>query len=136
MIRTGLTIMMLQKKIWKNIVQNGQMIPDDPTESTGLEHLNDSKAFIEYLNDMDHIYKNIDEYNPNKKCKILIGFDDMIANMLSNTSVTAEVFIRVLKTNISIIIIIQSYSAVPKYFRLNSSKQIKTSTNCILSFIR
>ena len=47
---------------------------------------------------MDDIYKNIDEYNPNKKCKILIGFDDMIANMLSNgklDSVTTELFIRV-----------------------------------------
>ena len=33
---------------------------------------------------MDHIYKNIEEYNPNKKCKILIAFDDMIADMLSN----------------------------------------------------
>ena len=37
---------------------------------TGLNHFNDSKAFIEYSNDMDNIYKNIEEYNPNKKCKI------------------------------------------------------------------
>ena len=36
-------------------------------ESTGLKHFNDSKAFIEYSNDMDYIYKNIEEYNPNKK---------------------------------------------------------------------
>ena len=35
-------------------------------ESTGLKYLNDSKAFIEYLNDMDDIYKNIEEYNPSK----------------------------------------------------------------------
>ena len=53
-------------------------------ESTGLKHFNDSKAFIEYSNDMDDIYKNIEEYNPNKKRKILIVFDDMIADMLSN----------------------------------------------------
>ena len=38
-------------------------------ESTGLKHLNDSKAFIEYSNDMDDIYKNIEECNPNKKRK-------------------------------------------------------------------
>ena len=44
--------------------------------------LNDSKAFIEYLNDMDDIYNNIEEYNPNKKRKILILFDDMIADRL------------------------------------------------------
>ena len=53
-------------------------------ESTGLKHFNDSKAFIEYSNDMDNIYKNIEEYNPNKKHKILIVFHDMIADMLTN----------------------------------------------------
>ena len=53
-------------------------------ESTGLNHLNDFKIFIEYSNDMDDIYKNIEEYNPNKKHKILIVFDDLIADMPSN----------------------------------------------------
>ena len=53
-------------------------------ESTGSKYLNDSTAFIEYSNDMDDIYKNIEVYNPNKKRKILILFDDMIADMLSN----------------------------------------------------
>ena len=53
-------------------------------ESTGVKHFKDSKAFIECSNDMDDIYKNIAEYNPNKKCKILIIFDDMIADMLNN----------------------------------------------------
>ena len=52
--------------------------------STGLKHLNDSKAFIQCSIYMDDFYKNIEEYNPNKKRKILIVFDDMIANMLSN----------------------------------------------------
>ena len=52
-------------------------------ESTGLNHFNNSKAFIEYWNNMDDIYKNTEEYNPNKKRKILIVFDDMIADMLS-----------------------------------------------------
>ena len=51
-------------------------------ESAGLKHFNDSKAFIEYSNDMDDIYKNIEEYNPNKKCKILIIFNDMIADLI------------------------------------------------------
>ena len=53
-------------------------------ESTGLKHLNDSKAFIEYSSDMNDIYKNIEEYNPNKKRKMLIAFDDVIDDMLSN----------------------------------------------------
>ena len=52
-------------------------------ECIGLKHLNDSKAFIENSNDMYDIYKNIEKHNPNKKGKILIVFDDMIADMLS-----------------------------------------------------
>ena len=47
-------------------------------ESTGLKYLNDPKAFIEYSNDMDDIYKNIEDYNLNKKQKILIVFDDIL----------------------------------------------------------
>ena len=46
-------------------------------------HLNNSKAFIEYSNDMNDIYKNIEEYNPNKKHKVIIVFDDVIADMFS-----------------------------------------------------
>ena len=53
-------------------------------ESTGLKYLNDSKVFIEYSNDMDDIYKNIEEYNSNKKRKIIIVLHNMIADMLSN----------------------------------------------------
>ena len=52
--------------------------------STGLKHYNDSKALIEYSNNMDHIYKNIEEYNPNKKGKILIVSDDMIADIIKS----------------------------------------------------
>ena len=46
------------------------------------KYLNDSKVFIEYSNDMDDIYKNIEEYNTNKKHKILIVFDDMIVDYI------------------------------------------------------
>ena len=53
-------------------------------ESAGLKNKKDSKAFIEYSNDMHNIYENIEEYNPNKRLKILIVFGDMIADMLSN----------------------------------------------------
>ena len=52
-------------------------------KSTGLKNFNDSKVFIKYLKDMD-MYKNIEEYNLNKKQKILIVLDDLIADMLSN----------------------------------------------------
>ena len=53
-------------------------------ESTCLKHFNDSKTFIEYSNDVDDIYEKIEKYDPNKKQEILINFDDMIADMLSN----------------------------------------------------
>ena len=53
-------------------------------ECTGLKHFNDSKTFIGYSNDMYDIYKNIEEYYPSKKRKILIVFDYMIPDMLSN----------------------------------------------------
>ena len=53
-------------------------------ESTGLKHFNDPKAFIEYSNDIQDVYKNISEYNTDKKRKILIIFGDMIADMINN----------------------------------------------------
>ena len=76
----------------------------------------------EYSNNMDDIYKNIEEYNPNKKRKILMVFDDMIADMLNNKKlnpIVTESFIRGRKLNISLAFITQSYFAVPKYITLN-----------------
>ena len=73
-------------------------------EKFGLKHCNDPKAFTEYSNNMQGIYKNIEEYNPGKKRKLLIIFDDMIAVMISNkklNSIVTEVFITNRKINIS-----------------------------------
>ena len=53
-------------------------------ENAGIKHLNDSKAFIECSNTMGDIYENIDNYNLNRKSKILIVFDDMIADIMTN----------------------------------------------------
>ena len=53
-------------------------------ENVGLNHFNDPKAFIEYSNDMQDIYKSIDECNIDKECKILIVLNDMIAYMINN----------------------------------------------------
>ena len=94
-------------------------------ESTGLKHFNDPKAFIEYSNDMHDVYKNIDDYNPDKENKILIVFDDMIADMIHNkklNSIVTELFIRGRKLNISLVFITQSYFKVPKDVRLNSTQ--------------
>ena len=64
---------------------------------------------------MDDIYKNIEQYNPNKNRKILVLFDDMIADMLSNKK------LRVRKLNICLVFITQSYFVVPKNITLNST---------------
>ena len=93
-------------------------------ESVGLKHFNNPKAFIEYSNDMHKVYKNINNYNLNKENKILIVFDDMIADMINNkklNSALTELFIRGRKLNISLIFITQSYFTVPKDVRNNST---------------
>ena len=81
------------------------------------------KAFIEYSNDM-HVYKNINEYNVGKDRKILIVFDDMIADMIHNkklNSIVTELLIRGRKLNFSLVFITQSYFKVPKDVRLNTT---------------
>ena len=83
------------------------------------------KAFIEYSNDMQDVYKNIEDYNPGKKRKMLIVFDDIIADMFNNKKlnpIVTELFIRGKKLNISIAFITQSYFKVSKDFRLNSTQ--------------
>ena len=76
----------------------------------GLDHFKDPKAFIEYSNDMQDIYNSLEEYNTGKKRKLLIVFDDMIADMINNkklNSVVTESFIRDRKHNISIVFILK-----------------------------
>ena len=93
-------------------------------ESIGLKHFSDPKAFIEYSNDMHDVYGNINYYNPDKENKILIVFDDMIADMINNkklNSIVTELFIRGRKQNISLVFITQSYFKVPKDVRLNTT---------------
>ena len=93
-------------------------------EIIGIKHFNDPKAFIEYSNDMHDVYNNINDYNPNKENKILIVFDDMIADMINNkklNSIVTELFIRGRKLNISLVFITQSYFKVPKDVRLNTT---------------
>ena len=87
-----------------------------------VTYLNHSKTFIEYSNDMDDIYKNVEKYNQNKKRKLLIVFDDMVADILRYKKlnpIVNELFIRGRKLNISLAFITQSYFAVLKNVRLN-----------------
>ena len=86
----------------------------------GIDHYNNLKVFIEYSNNIQSIYKDIVDYNPNKKRKLLIILDDMVSNMISNkkiNSVVTELSIRSRKLNISLTFVVQKYFNVPKVFR-------------------
>ena len=93
-------------------------------EDAGIKNLNDPSAFIEYSNTIDDVYNNIDHYNPKRKRKFLIVFDDMIADIMTNKKIQAiikELFIRCRKLKISLVFITQSYFSVPKEVRLHST---------------
>ena len=101
-------------------------------EDVGTNHFNDPNAFIEFSNRMDDVYQNIDDYNPRRKRNILIVFDDMIADIMSNKKFQAiikELFIRCRKLNISLVFITQSYFSVPKDVRLNSTHYLIMKIN-------
>ena len=73
---------------------------------------------------MHDVYKNIDEYNPDKENKIVIVFDDMIADMIHNKKlnpIVTKLFIRGRRLNLSLVYITQSYFKVTKDVRLNTS---------------
>ena len=91
-------------------------------EDAGIKHLNDPYAFIECSNTMDDVYDNFHDYNSSRKRKILIVFDDIIADIMTNKKFQAiikEFFIRCRKLNISLGFIGQSYFSVPKDVRIN-----------------
>ena len=96
-------------------------------EVVGIKYCNDPNAFIECSNRIDDVYQNIDDYNPSRKIKILLVFDDMIADIMSNKTFQAiikELFIRCRKVNISLVFITQSYFFVQKDVRLNSTHSL------------
>ena len=100
-------------------------------ENAGIKCLNDPNAFIECFNTMDDVYKTND-YNPSRKREILIVFDDMIADIMTNKEFKAiikELFIRCRKLNISLVFITQSYFSVPKDVRLNSTHYLIMKIN-------
>ena len=90
----------------------------------GRDYHNDPRSYIEYSNYKHDVYGNICEYNPDPENKIIIVFDDMIADMIDNKkldSIVTELFIRGRKLNISLVFIMQSYFKVPKDVRLNKT---------------
>ena len=96
-------------------------------EQVGIKKLNDPHAFIGYSNDMNDVLEDINNYNKNRDKKVLIIFDDMIADIMRSDKFKAIVkglFIRCRKLNISIVFITQSYFRTPKDARLNSTHYI------------
>ena len=101
-------------------------------EDVIIKHLHNPNAFIECSNTSDDVYEIIDDYNLNRKRKILIVFDDMIPDIMTNKTFQAiikELFIRNRKLNISVVFIPQSSFSVPKDVRLNSTHYLIMKTN-------
>ena len=99
----------------------------DKRENARIKNLNDPDAFIEYSNDMNDVLRNINNYNKNRDKKVLIIFDDMIADIMRSEkfkAIVKELFLRCRKLNISIVFITQSYFRTPKDARLNSTHYI------------
>ena len=96
-------------------------------EQVGIKNLNDPYAFIEYSNYMNDVLEDINNYNKNRDKKVLIIFDDEIADIMrcqKFKAIVKELFIRCRKLNISIVFITQSYFRTPKDARLNSTYYI------------
>ena len=101
-------------------------------KDVGTKYCNESSAFIECSNKMDDVYQNTDDYNPSRKRKILLVFDDMITDIMRNKKIQVvikELFIRCRKLNISLVLITQSYFSIPKDVRLNSTHYLIMKIN-------
>ena len=102
-------------------------------ENAGTKSLNDPNAFIKHSNTMDDVYNNIDDYNAKRKRKVLIVFDDIIADIMTNKkfqAIITELFIRCRKLNISLVFISQRYFFVPTLPNCENSQQTRITTNC------
>ena len=96
-------------------------------EQAGIKNLEDKNAFIEYSNNMDSIYDDINDYNKKRKRKVLIVSDNMISHVMSDKKaqqVLKELLIRCRKLNTSLCFLTQSYYSVPKYVRFNCTHYI------------
>ena len=96
-------------------------------EQAGIKNLDDPHTFIEYSDDMNNVLDDINNYNKNRDKKVLIVFDDMIADIEYNKKfkrIIKELFYRERKINISIVFIMKSYFRAAKDARLNSTHYI------------
>ena len=117
--KTNALLNLIQKQDNYNLIDKFFLYPKDlnepkykllikKREDAGIKNLDDPSAFIKYSNTMDGIYSNVDNYSAKQKRKILIVFDDMIADIMTNKKFQAiikELFIRCKKLNISLVFI-------------------------------
>ena len=86
-------------------------------EDAGIKNVNNPNAFIVCSNTMDDVYEDIDNYNPKRNKKVLIVFDDMIADIMTNKKFQAiikELFIRCRKLNISLVLLLNLIFLIQK----------------------
>ena len=101
-------------------------------EQAGIKNLNDPHAFIEYSDNMNDVLNDINNYNKNRDKKLLIVFDDMIADIEYNKNfkrIIKELFFRARKINVSVVFITQAYFRALKDARLNSTHYILMKIN-------
>ena len=110
-------------------------------EKVGIENLKNPGAFIDYSRTIDDVYEILEDYNPTKERRVLIVFDDMIADMEVNkklSPIVTELFLRGRKPNISLVFISQYYFKVSRTIRLNATHYFimkRTSKNSITLFV-
>ena len=96
-------------------------------EQAGIKNLNDPHAFIEYSDDMNDVLDDINNCNKNRDKKVLMVFDDMVADIEYNKKfkkIIKELFYGARKVNVSVVFITQSYFRALKDARLNSTHYI------------
>ena len=111
----------------KDIDEKKYQFSINKREQAGLKNLNDPHAFIEYSDDMSDVLDDINNYNKNRNKKVVIVFDDIIADIEYNKNfkiIIKELFYRSRKINVSSIFIMQSYFRALKDARLNSTYYI------------
>ena len=93
-------------------------------KKVGIKKLKNSKAFIDYSQIINNVYKNLENYNATKKSRVLIVFDDMKADLESNkkwSAIVPELSLRGRKLNISFVFISQSYFKEHNTIRMNAA---------------
>ena len=92
----------------KDLFESKYQLLINRRENVRIKKIKSSKAFIDYSQTIDDIYENLEDYNSTKKRRVLIVFDDMIADMESNKKLSptvTELFLRGRKLNISLVFI-------------------------------